>query len=123
MICTFAQACTKLGISDDDHVVIYVHKACFSAARVWWTFKVFNHDKVSIIDGGIEAWKNAGGEVTSSSHHDIQHSKKIYENRGMNKNMVYTSNQVLDIVNTGSAQIVDARSSARFKAEAPGKFM
>lgn len=117
---TFAQSCTELGIGNDDHVVVYVQNACFSAARVWWTFKVFNHAKVSIIDGGIEAWKNAGGEVTSSSSDANTKRSVAYENRGMNNNMVYTSEQVLDVVNTGSAQILDARSAARFKAEAPG---
>ena len=116
----FARECTKLGIKNDDHVVIYVQNACFSAARVWWTFKVFNHEKVSIIDGGIEAWKKVGGEIEAGPSPEASSSENIYENRGMNEKMVYTCEQVLDVVNTGSAQILDARAAARFKAEAPG---
>ncbi|KIH44149.1 hypothetical protein ANCDUO_25835, partial [Ancylostoma duodenale] len=35
------------------------------AARVWWTFKVYGHNKVSVLDGGYEAWKRAKKPVTS----------------------------------------------------------
>lgn len=115
----FAQACTELGISNNDHVLIYVHNACFSAARVWWTFKVFNHHKVSIIDGGIEAWKKAGGDIESGPVASIDTGQGGYENRGMDKDLVFTSKQVLDVVSSGSAQIIDARSPARFRAEVP----
>ncbi len=116
----FVEACNHLNISNDDHVLVYVHKGCFSAARVWWTFKVFNHDKVSIINGGLEAWKRQGGEVGPSVDISYPADSGAYVNKGMNANMVLSSKQVLDVVNTGSAQILDARSAARFKGEAPG---
>lgn len=53
-----------LGIDNDDHVVVVpagVSSTDFgSAARVYWTFKVLGHDAVSILDGGLGAWADAG---------------------------------------------------------------
>ena len=50
----------KLGVSADSHVVLIpagVSSTDFgSSARAYWTFKVFGHDKVSILDGGYAAW-------------------------------------------------------------------
>ncbi|CAJ0601992.1 unnamed protein product [Cylicocyclus nassatus] len=57
-----------LGINSGDHIVIYSRGAyggMIWAARVWWTFKVYGHNKVSVLDGGLDAWKKAGKKVTS----------------------------------------------------------
>ena len=42
---SFAAAADCLGIGNDTQVVVYDRSGLFSAARVWWTFKVFGHDK------------------------------------------------------------------------------
>ncbi|MGV8830558.1 MAG: sulfurtransferase [Devosia sp.] len=59
----------KLGITNDDHVVIVsqgTNSSEFGAAtRVYWTFKVLGHDAVSILDGGARAWDAAGGAVSN----------------------------------------------------------
>jgi thiosulfate/3-mercaptopyruvate sulfurtransferase len=59
----FEALARKLGVSDDSHVVLVpagVGSTDFgSAARAYWTFKVFGHAKVSILDGGFAAWKAA----------------------------------------------------------------
>ncbi|CAJ0601991.1 unnamed protein product [Cylicocyclus nassatus] len=57
-----------LGVDKGDHVIIYSRGnfgGMMWAARAWWTFKVYGHNKVSVLNGGIEAWKRAGKEVTS----------------------------------------------------------
>lgn len=58
----------KLGITNEDHVVIVAqgtNSSEFGAAtRVYWTFKVLGHNAVSILDGGERAWDAAGGAVS-----------------------------------------------------------
>ncbi|CAN0022682.1 unnamed protein product [Lampetra planeri] len=50
-----------LGVSARSHVVVYDSNSPDpTAARVWWMFKVFGHGAVSLLDGGLEAWR-AGG--------------------------------------------------------------
>ena len=63
----------SLGIDDDDQVVL-IHSGIpgsahdfGSAARVYWTFKVLGHDAVSILDGGVAGWENAGQRLATSA--------------------------------------------------------
>src|SRR5690606_6048738 len=56
----FASQCEAIGISRRHQLVIYVGSGVnLSAARVWWTFRVFGHTTVSVLDGGIRAWASA----------------------------------------------------------------
>lgn len=49
----FAAHMTALGVSNTRPVVVYNQPGCFSAARCWWTFKVFGHPApVWVLNGG-----------------------------------------------------------------------
>lgn len=54
----FAERMAALGLSDSDHIVVYDGSGQnLSAPRVWWTFRTFGHDRVSVLDGGIGKWR------------------------------------------------------------------
>ena len=55
----FAAACDALDLRNDDQIVVYDGAGLFSAARAWWMFKVFGHDAVAVLDGGMPAWLEA----------------------------------------------------------------
>jgi thiosulfate/3-mercaptopyruvate sulfurtransferase len=56
---TFAARMSALGLNDSDDLVVYDGSgANLSAARVWWTFRVFGHQRVAVLDGGIGKWRN-----------------------------------------------------------------
>ncbi|WP_293782298.1 sulfurtransferase [uncultured Aeromicrobium sp.] len=61
----FARTIGDLGISNDDHVVVYDQGANIWAARLWWNFRLEGFDRVSLLDRGIEAWKEAGQPLAS----------------------------------------------------------
>mmetsp|Transcript_8039 Transcript_8039/g.13371 ORF Transcript_8039/g.13371 Transcript_8039/m.13371 type:complete len:329 (-) Transcript_8039:144-1130(-) len=113
----FAAYVSNLGISNSDHVVVYGKKGAVSAARIWWMFHLFGHEKVSILNGGLDAWKAENGptEVGTITTQPINSEFKAE----LNPNYVVTWQQVLSIVESGAAQIVDARSQARFLSQAP----
>ena len=49
----------RLGISNNHHVFVYdghPQLGIYSAARVWWMFRVFGHDQISVLDGGFMKW-------------------------------------------------------------------
>jgi thiosulfate/3-mercaptopyruvate sulfurtransferase len=54
----FAERMAGLGLSDSDHIVVYDGSGVnLSAPRVWWTFRTFGHDRVSLLDGGSGKWR------------------------------------------------------------------
>src|SRR5271170_7903760 len=53
----FGEAAGALGIGDGDTVVVYDSAGLYSAARVWWTFRIFGAKKVYILDGGLPQWQ------------------------------------------------------------------
>lgn len=112
----FQNAVEGLGISSTDHVIVYTVSDAFSAARVWWMFRLFGHKRVSILHGGLNAWKAVEGPMESGP---VKPPAKGSFNARFNKRMVVSADQVLDIVMTGKSQILDARSTARFLGQAP----
>ena len=64
----FEQFVSSLGVSNDHHIVVYDNSekyGLFSAPRAWWLFKVFGHDQVSVLDGGLPKWKKDGYKTSS----------------------------------------------------------
>ncbi len=111
----FGEAAGKLGISDTDTIVVYDSLGLYSAARVWWTFRLFGARNACILEGGLPKWKAEGrplekGEATRAP-------KKF--NAEMNVGAVATLADVRMALTSDSAQIVDARSPERFSGKTP----
>ncbi|MGB8274079.1 MAG: 3-mercaptopyruvate sulfurtransferase [Alphaproteobacteria bacterium] len=106
----FSAAARKLGLGDGSRIVVYDGAGVFSAARVWWMFRVFGHEDVALLNGGLPKWKQEGwpleaGEVSPQPRHltaRINHAL-IRDLRQMRMNL---QNQ--------AEQVVDARSPERF---------
>jgi len=52
----FELECQKLGINNSSEIVIYDNLGIYSSPRAWWLFKVMGHDKVSVLNGGLNEW-------------------------------------------------------------------
>ena len=60
----FARRMSDLGLADADDLVVYDGSGTnVSAARAWWTFRVFGHPRVAVLDGGFGAWRREGRPV------------------------------------------------------------
>lgn len=83
---------------------------------MWWTFNVFGHKTVSVLDGGLPAWKRAGGELETSP--PKEYSPVTYPVPQKDETMVRSFEQITDLVKSKdqSIQILDARASVRYKA-------
>jgi len=111
----FAGAISKMGISNEDHVICYDRHGLFSSPRVWWTFMTFGHNKVSILDGGLPAWVKAGHASDEAVHKPVQNNQfKIAAPhiKAVDKSCVLSAIET-DI------QIVDARPAGRFLGTSP----
>lgn len=61
---TFAAAMRAAGVTDARPVVIYDQANSLAASRAWWLLKHFGHERVHVLDGGMDAWQAAGYPVT-----------------------------------------------------------
>ena len=113
----FADGVSELGVSNDSHVVVYDTVGLYSAARVWWMFRVFGHGRVSILAGGLPRWRAEGRPVESGEPAIEPATFKATSRDGT---LVRSFEQVRATLSDKSAQIVDARAAARFTGEDPG---
>jgi thiosulfate/3-mercaptopyruvate sulfurtransferase len=56
----FAAALGALGIGNRSHVIAYDDAAGSTAARLWWMLRQVGHRRVSVLDGGLSAWRATG---------------------------------------------------------------
>jgi thiosulfate/3-mercaptopyruvate sulfurtransferase len=112
---TFAEAAGALGIGDGDRVVVYAGKYLTASARVWWTFRAFEHDRVAVLDGGFARWREEGrpveaGEPSPVRRHFTPHFRPelLAGLDGVRRNL-----------GTRREQVVDARSAGRFAGTEP----
>ena len=61
----FEKEISKLGINKKDIIIIYCKEGILSSPRVWWSFYLYGHKEVYVLDGGLKAWKLAGGKLTA----------------------------------------------------------
>jgi thiosulfate/3-mercaptopyruvate sulfurtransferase len=59
----FVSRMRAMGIGDGHQVVVYDGAGLFSAARVWWTFRLMGKSDVAVLDGGFPKWQAEGREV------------------------------------------------------------
>ncbi|MGA9657912.1 MAG: sulfurtransferase [Asticcacaulis sp.] len=111
----FAEVVSRMGISPQDHVVIYDRQGLFSAARVWWTFRLMGHEHVQVLSGGLPAWK-AMGYVTTD---DLQPPNPVEYISTYNENYIIDYKELLQNLNNPDYLILDARPRARFEGDAP----
>ncbi len=113
----FAESVSALGVGNDSHIVVYDTVGLYSAARVWWMFRVFGHERVSVLAGGLPRWQAEGRPVESGTP---RVAPSAFTAQAADETMVRSFEQVRATLGTGSAQIVDARAAARFTGEDPG---
>ncbi|MCD1620160.1 3-mercaptopyruvate sulfurtransferase [Salipiger marinus] len=111
----FMSRMRAMGVGDGHQVVVYDGAGLFSAARVWWLFKLMGQDDVAVLDGGLPKWQAEGREV--------EDMPPVIRDRHM---MVRRQNHLVKDVTQVSAasklrdhEIIDARAAPRFRGEVP----
>jgi thiosulfate/3-mercaptopyruvate sulfurtransferase len=101
------------GIGDDHVVVAYDDAGGSVAARLWWLYRHFGHDgSCAVLDGGIDAWTEAGGPLETSP---VDHPPATWTPRGARDDLVGTE-EVAGMLG-GEALLLDARAGERYRGE------
>jgi thiosulfate/3-mercaptopyruvate sulfurtransferase len=107
----FEHLLAQLGVRRDDRVVFYDQKGVFSSARGWWLMRLFGHERVAVLDGGLPRWQSErrtlqSGEVPAAAGGDFRSSFNARYLRGLG--------DVWANLTTKQELLLDARSADRF---------
>ncbi|MDM7932638.1 3-mercaptopyruvate sulfurtransferase [Tabrizicola sp.] len=111
----FISRMRTMGVGDGHQVVVYDSMGIFSAARVWWTFRLMGKTDVAVLDGGFAKWQAEGREVEDMP--PIVRDRHMTVSR--QNHLVKDVTQVAHAAKLAEAEIIDARAVARFRGEAP----
>ncbi|MFY0311502.1 3-mercaptopyruvate sulfurtransferase [Leisingera sp. D0M16] len=111
----FMSKLRAMGVGDGHQVVVYDGAGLFSAARVWWLFRLMGQTNVAVLDGGFPKWQAEG--------HPVEDLPPVIRDRHMTvrvqNHMVRDVTQVSAAAKLGDHEIIDARSAERFRGDAP----
>ena len=110
----FARKMEALGIGDGDRIVAYDSAGLSSAGRAWWMLRLFGHDDVAILDGGLPKWKDEGRPLDTAKPSP---SRRRFTPR-FDRSLVRDKRALIDNLATRREQVVDARAAARFEGTA-----
>jgi len=113
----FESSMRELGVNNEHTVIAYDRLGLFSAARVWWMFRYFGHNRVAVLDGGLPAWLNSGGDVFSGNAKSVSGSFTATSQRS---ELLVSAEEVAKAsASSDGPRILDARGAGRFRGESP----
>jgi thiosulfate/3-mercaptopyruvate sulfurtransferase len=113
----FKHRMQRLGISSDDHLIVYDASPFYSSARAWFMLRYFGHARVQVLNGGFKAWLDVGGPVEAGVC-PVENGRFII-NDPVGTDGVRSLLAMKKHVETADRQIIDARSAGRFNGNEP----
>jgi len=110
----FERTMSDMGLGAQDHIICYDRHGIFSSPRLWWTLRMFGHENVSVLDGGLPAWIKAGQEVSDKPAKPV--SRPAYISAAPLSGVINRQGVKAAL---GTTQILDARPSSRFHGTSP----
>ena len=110
----FARKMEALGIGDDDRVVVYDGVGLSSAGRAWWMLRLFGHNDVALLDGGLPKWKAEGRSLDNAA--PIPPSRRFTAR--FEPALVRDKRALIENLSARREQVVDARAAGRFDGTA-----
>ncbi|MDH3661997.1 MAG: 3-mercaptopyruvate sulfurtransferase [Alphaproteobacteria bacterium] len=109
----FSSRVRRLGLGDGVRIVVYDNNRFSASARVWWMFRMFGHDDVVVLDGGLGKWWADGYAVDDQPVTPTERHFTARQN-----NLLYRDlDQIRAHVMNPTEQLIDARSAGRFRGE------
>ncbi|MXX89523.1 MAG: 3-mercaptopyruvate sulfurtransferase [Boseongicola sp. SB0677_bin_26] len=111
----FVSRMRAMGVGDGHQVVVYDGAGLFSAARVWWLFRLMGKADIAVLDGGFPKWKAEGRQVEDAP--PVMRDRHVTVSR--QNQLVKDVTQVAAASKLEDHEILDARSPGRFRGEEP----
>lgn len=110
----FAAWLNSVGFSNDMQAVVYDRNNSTYCGRLWWMLKWAGHDAAALLDGGLQAWKQSGGQVETDAPAarpagDFTALPALYS--------LFTTNDIAGSLGKPAQTVIDARAAARYRGE------
>ncbi len=110
----FARRMAELGLSRGAQVVVLDRQGANYCGRLWWMLRWCGHEAVAVLDGGLAAWKAAGGAVETGAAAvpapgDFTASESLAP--------ALDTNTLMQRLGRADTTVIDARAAARFRGE------
>ena len=106
----------QLGIDSKTWVIVYDNNFFMASARVWWMFRVFGHERVRVLDGGLSSWTSQGLTLESGDPNTL--NPKTFH-ATFRSELLVNLEQILMSLGSPRRQLVDARPANRFEGIEP----
>jgi thiosulfate/3-mercaptopyruvate sulfurtransferase len=111
----FSAKVRRLGLGDGVTVVAYDANRFCASARVWWMFRLFGHEAVVVLDGGLERWRAEGRPLEEGPARPRERHLTARQNTTLLREL----DQMRANLTSRREQVVDTRSAGRFTGELP----
>jgi thiosulfate/3-mercaptopyruvate sulfurtransferase len=105
----FEAAARRAGIGAGSRVVASDESGEGGAVRLWWLLRHHGHDAVAVLDGGLKAWRDEGGELRAGEEEIAPGDFTVRPREG--------DTVSLDEVRGGGQLLLDARAPERYRGE------
>ena len=104
-----------MGIGNENAIVVYDGLGMTAAPRVWWMFRLFGHDRIAVLDGGMPKWETEGRPL---SRHSADPVPQLFDVR-FRPELLRVADQLAFNLDAAADKVVDARSAGRFSGQEP----
>ena len=111
----FSSRARKLGLGDGTRIVVYDDNAFSASARAWWMFRLFGHEDVVVLDGGMSKWRAEGRPLSDMPDTPRERHFTARQNNLLLRDL----DQMRANVASKKEQVLDARSAGRFNGTEP----
>jgi thiosulfate/3-mercaptopyruvate sulfurtransferase len=113
----FAAWVGAMGVTPKTQVIVYDRNGCNYCGRAWWMLHWIGHERVAVLDGGLQAWVAAGGKVQAGLNpFKANFSQEKYPFPPARYGL-FAIDSVVKAYQSGSHTIIDARAAPRFRGE------
>ena len=106
----FTKEVINFNIHKDTKIIVYGKKDIVGPSRVWWMFNFFGFKNISVLNGGLNKWKNENKPTTDKKSKNNQSTFKFK----IDNDWIFKSKDILKIIYNKEYNIFDARNSKRF---------
>lgn len=109
------------GVTAGSNIVVYDHNDGSFAARAWWLLRWLGCTKVRVLDGGLQAWRQAGGSLQTGpvvQPAPVRDPASLDQSGDRQTMPTVTADELRGHLSDKSRLLIDARSPERYRGEA-----